>query len=75
MRRLAPVLLACLLLAACGSGEPGVDWSAVPQNQRQAISEAVAAKDCQEMQTYFDGSRDADVLDYLDWHMRDAGCY
>lgn len=74
MRRLGPALLACLLLASCG-GEPGVDWSAVPQNQRAAINQAVTAKDCEQMQTYFDGTKDADVLDYLDWHMRDAGCY
>lgn len=74
MRRLALVLLACLVLASCG-GEPGVDWSHVPQNQHALIAHAVAAKDCGQMQTYFDGSKDADVLDYLDWHMRDAGCY
>lgn len=35
----------------------------------------MAAEDCVKMQTFFDGSEDADVLDYLDWHMEKAGCY
>jgi hypothetical protein len=75
MRVLAVSVL--FLLAACGgsSSPPDVDWSQVPQNQRQAIDDAVAAKDCQQMQTYFDGSKDADVLSYLDWQMKHAGCY
>jgi hypothetical protein len=75
MRALSVTLL--FLLAACGgsSGPPGVDWSQVPQNQHQAIDDAVAAKDCQQMQTYFDGSTTADVLTYLDWQMKHAGCY
>lgn len=72
------VASACLLLvAACGgsSGPPGVDWSGVPANQHTAIDDAVAAKDCERMQTYFDGSKNADVLTYLDWQMKHAGCY
>lgn len=76
MRRIAPVLLACLALASCGGGgEPSVDWSNVPANQRTAIEDAAQAKDCAQMQTYFDGSKRADVLNYLDWHMKQAGCY
>jgi len=74
MRRIAPLLLACLLAVSCG-GAPDVDWSQVPQNQARQIEQAVADEDCTKMQTYFDGSKNADVLDYLDWHMREAGCY
>lgn len=66
-----------LLLAACGgtSGAPDVDWSQVPANQRTLIDEAVSAEDCERMQTYFDGTENADVLEYLDWHLENAGCY
>lgn len=73
--RVLAVSVLFLLLAACGGGPPGVDWSRVPENQQRAIAAAVAAKDCAEMQTYFDGSKNADVLDYLDWQMKHAGCY
>lgn len=75
--RLGVPLLICLLLSACGGSndEPSVDWSQVPSNQRVAIDDAVAAKDCTRMQTYFDGSKHSDVLAYLDWHMKRDGCY
>jgi hypothetical protein len=71
------VASACLLLlAACGGNSPpDVDWSRVPANQRVGIDDAVKAKDCERMQAAFDGSRDADVLEYLDWQMEHAGCY
>lgn len=76
MRVLVASVLCLLLTAACGgSGPPGVDWSHVPANQHASIDQAVAAKDCTRMQTYFDGSKNADVLDYLDWQMKHAGCY
>lgn len=74
MKRLLVVGLALVLLTSCG-GEPEVDWSAVPANQRTLIEAAVEAGDCAKMQTYFDAISDADVLSYLDWHMDDAGCY
>jgi hypothetical protein len=74
--RLLGAALMCLLLAACGRDEPPrVDWSNVPANQRTAIESAVRAKDCTQMQTYFNNSKDSDVLRYLDWHLKDAGCY
>lgn len=75
--RVLAVSVLFLLLAGCGgsSGPPKVDWSRVPENQQQAIAEAVATEDCEKMQTYFDGSKEADVLDYLDWQMKHAGCY
>lgn len=72
------VAAACLLLvSACGgsSGLPSVDWSGVPTNQRVGIEDAVQAHDCSRMQAAFDGSENADVLDYLDWQMKHADCY
>lgn len=66
--------MTALVLAGCG-GEPEVDWSGVPLNQRSLIEAAVSEGDCQKMQTYFDGSEASDVLAYLDWHMEEAGCY
>lgn len=77
--KLIPAVLGCLLLVGCGSNgsssAPDVDWSKVPQNQHAAIDDAVKANDCDQMQTYFDGSKRADVLAYIDWHLRKAGCY
>jgi len=75
--RLGVPFLMCLLLSACGGSndEPAVDWSQVPSNQHVAIDDAVAAKDCTRMQTYFDSSKRSDVLSYLNWHMKAAGCY
>lgn len=69
--------MAGLLLAGCGetSEPPDVDWSQVPANQRTVIDDAVTAEDCGQMQTYFDGTEDTDLLEYLDWHMKQAGCY
>ena len=77
MRRLLVAGLTLVALVSCGSEDepPDVDWSAVPQNQRVSIEEAVESGDCQRMQTYFDGSKNADVLSFLNWHMEDAGCY
>jgi len=73
--KLAAAAIAVLLVAGCGGGEPDVDWSQIPSNQQVAIRDAVEAGNCQRMQTVFDSSSDADVLAYLDWHMKDAGCY
>jgi len=77
MRRLAPALAGLALLAACSGSEspPDVAWGNYPTNQRQAVRDAVAAEDCTKMQTMFDGTEGADLLDYLDWQMRQAGCY
>jgi hypothetical protein len=74
--RLGAVALA-LLLSACASDDepPQVDWGQVSQAQRNTIDRAVDAGDCAGMQTAFDGSERSDVLEYLDWHMEDAGCY
>jgi hypothetical protein len=76
VRYLAAVLT-CLLLASCGGndGPPSVDWSKIPANQHVLIDDAVKGGDCEKMQTYFDGSKQADVLEYLDWHLKHAGCY
>lgn len=75
MKRIA--VAAALLVVACSSPDeaPDVDWSAVPGNQRNLIEQAVESGDCGAMQAYFDGSDDADVLEYLDWQMKHAGCY
>jgi hypothetical protein len=76
MRAFAASLLLLAGLAACGGDNPpDVDWSQVPAYQRAGIDDAVTSGDCDRMQTAFDGSKRADVLAYLDWHMRDAGCY
>lgn len=74
--RLLGVLAFLLMAAACGSSSsaPDVDWSRVPANQRTSIEDAVQAGDCARMQTYFDGSKNADVLTYLDWQMKHASC-
>ena len=72
---MATVAALGLVLTACGGGEPDVNWSSIPSNQHVAIQDAVNARDCARMQTAFDHSEAADVLSYLDWHMRDAGCY
>jgi uncharacterized lipoprotein YmbA len=73
--RLGAAIALALLLAGCGSGEPGVDWSQIPSYQHVVIQDAVAAGKCDKMQAAFDVSERSDVLDYLDWHMRDVGCY
>ena len=76
MKQISVAALLALALGGCGSDEPpDVDWSRVPANQQALIQEAVAAQDCERMQTYFDGSERTDVLAYLDWHMKGAGCY
>ena len=71
------VLCVALLAAACGGTDapPDVDWQQVPQSQRATIDREVEEGDCDGMQAAFDGSEVADVLAYLEWHMRDAGCY
>lgn len=72
------VALCLALLTACGSGSdgpPDVDWQQVPSAQRTVIDREVDEGDCAGMQAAFDGSEVADVLSYLEWHMRDAGCY
>lgn len=76
--KIAALALCSLALVACGASddaEPKVDWSQVPQNQHRLIDQAVSDGDCQKMQGYFDSSSTSDVLRYLDWHMKKAGCY
>lgn len=76
MRRLACVL--CLgLLAACGgtSKPPQVEWNNYPPNVQQGVQDRIEAGDCDGLQHMFNGAKDADLLDYLDWQMRRAGCY
>ena len=77
MKRISVAALIAFALVGCGSSDdpPGVDWSRVPQNQHVLIGDAVDARDCAALQTYFDGSERSDVLEYLDWHMEHAGCY
>ena len=71
--------VALLALAGCSTshsgGAPSVDWSRIPENQRVMIRDAVGASSCARMQAAFDGSGAADVLAYLDGHMKNAGCY
>lgn len=75
MRR-AAALFAVLALTGCGADKPpDVSWAGVPSNERVVIEEAISADDCAAMQAHFDGTEATDVLKYLDWHLRDAGCY
>jgi hypothetical protein len=75
MRRAALVVALLVALGACSDDEPNPDWSGVPENQQRLIQQAVDDGDCRKMQTYFDATQDPDLMEYLDWHLDDSGCY
>jgi hypothetical protein len=88
-RPVAAALLTLTALAGCGGGTSGgVDWANYDQSVRPRIDALAAAKDCAGLQNEFDtadandaaqrsrtGDGNADLLDYIDQQLRDAGCY
>ncbi len=92
MRRLITTFavgsVAALVLAGCGGGNAGVDWSSYDASVKARIDSLETAADCTGLQSEFDiadandavqrertGTGNAELMTYLDDLMRDAGCY
>lgn len=84
--KLLVAVVSVLALTSCGSSDPGedVDWFKYPDGLQARIDNA----SCVEKQETFDaladmdeavrtreGTGTADVLDYVDHSLREAGCY
>lgn len=74
--KLAAVVLACLVLTGCGSSDPvpDVDWSKVPDFQRDMVNEAIKEHDCNDMDGLAAETKRPDLRAYLAWQMRHNYC-
>lgn len=83
MVRMTLAAILCATLAACASsdpdGPPKVEWGKTAARSVKADVDAQAkAKDCDGLQTAFDtagGNKRPDLMSYIDWSMKRAGCY
>lgn len=88
MRALAVVVLATGLAACSGGAANDVPWEDYAPSVRTEIEAAAQARDCPALQKRFDaadstnevtrkrtGHNNADLMNYIDGLMREAGCY
>ena len=54
---------------------PSVNWSKYAAYKKIGIEKSIAEKSCSGLQRAFDASDTSELLNFIDWHLNDLGCY
>lgn len=88
MKRIIVILMTAILAGCAGETGAGVDWENYDPSVKTRIDSMAASGECPGLQAEFDtaeansdaqrartGDGNADLMDYIDGKMSDAGCY
>jgi hypothetical protein len=54
---------------------PHINWSQYAPYKKIGIEKSIAERSCKGLQRAFEASTQADLLEYIDWHLNNLGCY
>ena len=54
---------------------PNVEWSNYAPYKKIGIDQSITERDCRGLQKAFDASSKSEILYFIDWHLKNLGCY
>jgi len=54
---------------------PYVDWSKYAAYKKIGIEKSIEERSCSGLQKAFDAAEGSELLNFIDWHLNNIGCY
>ena len=54
---------------------PYINWSNYAPYKKIGIEKSVSERSCSGLQRAFNASSKSEMLNYINWHLKDLGCY